>query len=219
MFATIEDLRSQLGGTPVHQTPEYRAKMLHALPPVRVVNREAFILEHVKGKRVVEFGASGALHDAVVEVATSVFGVDREDAPGVRGFDLDDVRQTGLPLPTPLNIASQDRTVTAERAVDHVDVILCGEVLEHLSNPGWFLTRLRSHFEGVPVIVTVPNAFTASGAKWIARGFENVNLDHVAWYSPKTLATLLQRAGYVCADLYFYNGDGATAEGLIVVAE
>ncbi len=141
-----------------------------------------------------------AVHDAIVKAAAAVVGVDREDGAGVTGFDLDDVSQASLPAATP-------------------EVIVCGEVIEHLSNPGWFLTRLHRQYPGVPLIVTVPNAFSAIAARWIAKGKENVNGDHVAWYSPKTLSVLLSRAGYDAAELFFYNGNGPTAEGLIVVTE
>jgi hypothetical protein len=202
-YATIDDLRSQLGGKDITaMSAAYTEKMLHKLPETKVVDRAEFILSHVKGKRVLEFGASGPMHDAIVKVAASCFGVDREDDPAgnVYAFDLDDVSQDTLPDP-------------------EAEIIVCGEVLEHLSNPGWFLTRLRRQFAGVPVLITVPNAFAETGRAWLKKGYENVNRDHVAWYSPKTLSVLLERAGYACGDLYYYNGAGPTAEGLIVVAE
>lgn len=199
-FASLDDLRSQLGGAP-KQSPEYIAKMLHALPAAKQVDREAFILKHCTGKRVLEFGASGPLHEQIVNVAAWCWGFDRADADRVEGFDLDDVSQTGLP-----HVAS-------------ADIIVCGEVLEHLGNPLWFLTRLHRQFAGVPVIITVPNAFSIVQQRWIAKGLENVNADHVCWYSPKTLSVLLERAGYQVGALYYYNGSDATAEGLIVATE
>jgi 2-polyprenyl-3-methyl-5-hydroxy-6-metoxy-1,4-benzoquinol methylase len=208
-YATIDDLRSQLGGASQQAKSDYDAKMMHPLPPATSVDRTVFLLKHVAGKRVLEFGASGPMHDAIVKAAEQVMGVDREDGPGVVGFDLDDVSQQSLPK-------------EVFRGLDVVikpDIIICGEVLEHLSNPGWFLTRLKREFEGVPVIITVPNAFAAAAAKWIAKGIENVNQDHVAWYSPKTLSVLLQRAGYAVGGLFWYGGNGPTAEGLIVVTE
>jgi hypothetical protein len=200
-FATIEDLRSQLGESGSALSPEYRAKQLHELPKTTTVDRAKFILDHCRGKRVLEFGASGPLHDAMVKVAASVEGVDRNDAPGVVGFDLDDVTQTSLP------------------SIIGIELIVCGEVIEHLSNPGWFLTRLRRQYATVPTIITVPNAFAAGNQSWIAKGIENVNKDHVAWYSPKTLSVLLERAGYAVGGLFWYGGNGPTAEGLIVVTE
>lgn len=202
-YATIEELRSQLGSRrPAASSIEYAEKMLHRVPAAPVVDRAAFILEHCRGRRVLEFGASGPMHEAVFQAASACYGVDREDGPfGVIGFDLDDVSRSELPsVPTP-------------------EVILCGEVLEHLSNPGWFLTRLRRQYDGVPVIITVPNAFSSAAAKHIAKGVENVNRDHVAWYSYRTLFTLLERHGFTSNLFAWYHGEPYTAEGLIVLAE
>lgn len=198
-FATIDDLRSQLSGSPTLDQA-YIAKMLHPVPNTTEVKREAFILTHCTGKRVLEFGASGRLHDEIVKAAAHTLGVDREESVGVVGFDLDDVTQTTLPA-------------------WHPEIIICGEVIEHLSNPGHFLSRLHRQYAGVPVIITVPNAYSAIGARWMLKGTENVNADHVAWYSPKTLSVLLQRAGYSVGGLYWYGGSGPTAEGLLVVTE
>jgi 2-polyprenyl-3-methyl-5-hydroxy-6-metoxy-1,4-benzoquinol methylase len=207
-YATLDDLRSQLGGTKAPEpSAAYAAKMLHKLPETKVVDRAEFILSHVKGKRVLEFGASGPMHEQIVKAAASCQGVDREHSAGVIGFDLDDMAPDHQWLPMPAS------------AHDAFDIIVCGEVLEHLSNPGWFLTRLKRQFADVPVIITVPNAFSEVSRAWIKKGFENVNADHVAWYSPKTVSVLLERAGYATGDLYYYNGHGPTAEGLIVFAE
>lgn len=200
-YATIDDLRSQLGSA---KTPEesaaYAARMLHELPEPKTVDRATFILDHCRGKRVLDFGASGALHAALRQAAAAYQGIDREERDQVRGFDLDDVTKSHLPN-------------------YQADIIVCGEVLEHLSNPGWFLVRLRRQYAGIPTIITVPNAFSKVAQHWLAKGRENVNADHVAWYSPKTLQTLLERAGYVTGGLFYYNGEGPTAEGLLVVTE
>jgi len=215
-FATIDLLRSQLGTAPKPETQpataEYAAKMLHPIPEGKVVDRSAFILERVTGKRVLEFGATGPMHDAVVEVAASVFGVDRENGDRVQGFDLDNTEYARLPMMRqPEQGTNLDEIVTPE-------IILCGEVIEHLSNPGWFLTRLKRQYPDVPVIITVPNAFTKIGLGHLAKGLENVNIDHVAWYSPRTLKTLLERAGYEIREFAWYNGTPPHSEGLIVVA-
>lgn len=215
VYATIDDLRSQLGGLRPERSPEYIAKMLHPLPPdVKEVNREAFILSHCKGKRVLEFGATGPLHDAIVQVASEYLGIDREDGPnGVVGYDLDDCAMGRMGQR--LGCTEDDVRALSFKP----EIIICGEVIEHLGNPQWFLKRLKEQHAGVPVLITVPNAFSAAAAHWIAKGIENVNADHVAWYSPKTLSVLLQRAGYAVGGLFWYGGSGPTAEGLIVVTE
>jgi Methyltransferase domain len=208
-YLSIDELRGQLGGgnsPTVGFTPEYVEKMLHEIPEVRVVDRAAFILERTAGKRVLEFGASGLLHDKIIGNAAFYRGIDREPAPHVIPFDLDDVSHPWFPI-------------AAYHDGSPWDIIIAGEVLEHLSNPGYFLTRLHQQYANVPLILTVPNAFSKVASQWLGKGIENVNRDHVSWYSPKTLSTLLSRVGYREGDLFWYGGTDARAEGLIVVTE
>lgn len=204
-YATLDDLRAGLGGKDVTQTAEYRAKMLHKIPDLPVIDREPFILKRCKDKRVLEFGASGPLHRAIKEVVgheENILGVDLNPADeSVVRFDLDDVRHHELP-----------------GIYMDPDVIVCGEILEHLTNPGWFLTRLKQEHPGVPVIFTVPNAFSAAGAKHMLSGNENVNKDHVCWYSYTTLTTLLTKVGFEILSSAWYKGDPLVAEGLVMVA-
>lgn len=208
-YATIDLLRSQLGVSPARS--DYDERMMHDMPDGAVVDRTVFLIQKVAGKRVLEFGASGPMHVGIVKAAECCVGVDREDGPGVIGFDLDKI--------------ADPRDFEAVHVLPPLDepfmpdIIICGEVLEHLSNPGWFLTRLKRQYADVPVVITVPNAFGAAAHAHAKRGTENVNIDHVAWYSPRTLKTLVERVGYTIREFAYYNGDGPTAEGLIVVVE
>jgi hypothetical protein len=206
-YATIDALRADLGKADTSAggkiDPVYAAKMLHPFPKWDCVKRPEFILERVTGKVVLDVGATGPMHQAIAKVATRVYGWDRADGPGVTGINLDDV--------------------TVELPVyPDVEIIVLGEVLEHLSNPGWFLTRLRKAY-ACPTIVSVPSAFSEAGRAMALRGIECVNLDHVAWYSPKTLGVLLERAGYRIAVGAYYNGKpiqpAQFGEGLVVVTE
>lgn len=202
MTATLTDLRNG-------RDTAYEAKMMHPVPPATVVDREAFILDLVRGKVVLDIGASGAMHTAIMCASEFCYGIEHPESPSVSDvlsgehiefIDLDDIARA---LPK----------------FNDVRVIVCGEVIEHLSNPGHFLARLRAAYRGVPVIITVPNAYSSAGYRWMERGIENVNSDHVAWYSPMTLKTLLGRAGYSIREMHFYNGRPYFAEGIIVVAE
>lgn len=200
-YATIDALRADLGRT-APRASDYAAKMLHPIPAADVVGREGLILDLVRGKRVLEFGASGPLQSRIQAAAAAYLGVDRAATPpAIVGCDLDDVTQTALPR------------------LDGCTAIVCGEVLEHLSNPGWFLTRLARQYPGVPVVITVPNAFTEAGRQHALTGVENVNADHVAWYSWRTLRTLLSRHGYALTTFCWYRGQPYTAEGLVALAE
>ena len=198
-MTTLADLRTECAGR-FGKSPEYVAKQLHALPPVKVLDREGFILRRCDGRVVLDIGASGPMHEMICEIAKSCYGIDREDSPGVVGIDLDDVASE---LP---------------RYAD-VELVVCGEVLEHLSNPGQFLDKLRAAYK-CPIIFTVPNAFHNSSQFWVRQhGLENVNIDHVAWHSPRTLRTLLERAGMEVSLWASYHGEGWLAEGIIAVVE
>ncbi len=181
---------------------KYFDSMMHAVPEAGVVKeRERFILQRCAGKRVVNFGSeSGLLHDAIKKIAKEAFGVDKEGEPDFR-IDLDDEFYNLYILPI-------------------ADIFVCGELLEHLSNPGSFLRRLKIVMNREPsdLIITVPNAFCEIAQIHMRRGYENVNADHVAWYTWRTLKTLVERMGFKIKEFYFYGpGKPGFTEGLIFV--
>lgn len=203
----MSDIYSMLDTYARHwrRTPEYVDQMIHAIPDAPVVDRVAFIVERCKGKRVVNFGSSsGQLHQWIKDAAASVYGVDKNGAPDLR-VDLDDENYSLFNMPTS-------------------DVYVCGEIIEHLLAPGFFLRKLRRVMElegaeNCQLIVTVPNAFSSIQQNYGKGGEENVNADHVAWYSYITLKNLLHRCGFSVKELAWYNGKPVFAEGLIMVAQ
>lgn len=179
-------------------SPEYCEKMVHEIPKAQCVDRAEFVLGRCKDKVVLHIGCIGPLHAELVRVAGKAYGIDREPADGCENFyqiDLD--RAECLP------------------ELSDLDLVLCGEMLEHLSNPGHFLDLVKAY--GCDIIITVPNAFSAVGFSWANRGTEIVNREHVAWYSWHTLKTLVERHGYHIKEFYWYGGKPIVSEGLIVV--
>jgi len=77
------------------------------------------------------------------------------------------------------------------------EIIFAGELIEHLSNPGLFLQQCKKHLEKKGILIlTTPNAFNFYRLVLsFLRGNNNppVNNEHVCWYSPKVLKTLLER--------------------------
>src|SRR5262249_467485 len=64
------------------------------------------------------------------------------------------------------------------------DLILCPEVLEHITNHQQFLQNLRSiSCCGTTLIVTVSNAFKFGNFVNALRGFESINSDHKYWFT------------------------------------
>jgi len=174
---------------------EYQAKMMHEVPRAEVVEREVYILQRAKGKRVLDIGATGPMHEAIKELAEVCYGVDIVEKEEENYFRVDLDRVDHLPR------------------LENIDMIIAGEVIEHLSNAGHFLDLLAEY--DCPIILTTPNAFSSAGMYQMRRGVENVNKEHTAYYSWKTLSTLLERHGFQMDDFRWYNGQPYTAEGLI----
>lgn len=185
-----------------HLDPGYVTKQLHRIPAAPVVDRVAYIVERCQGKRVLNLGcASGTLHSEINKVSKAIYGVDI--LQGISTWmvcDLDRHPEQILPSCAELGI----------------DIIVAGETLEHLANPGNLLEVLR--VIGAPLLVSVPNAFSDAGRHWLLRGYENVHRDHFAWYSWHTLKALLERSHFQVTDCLWYNGHPYTAEGLIMRA-
>lgn len=84
------------------------------------------------------------------------------------------------------------------------DVILAGDVLEHMNNPGRFLHRAVSLLgRDGEVIVGVPSALTINNIKTWLGGGEQVHSDHTFYFSPKTLSALHERFGLLPVKLIF----------------
>jgi len=194
-YATLDDLRTALR-TPIGGSPEWAARMLHAVPDLPTVkDRIAYLVAKATGRRVLDIGCTGPLAEALKAAAHTYYGVDR--APGPWAVVDVDVAPEQIPV------------------YPDVDLIVVAELLEHLANPGWFLCALKDKYPDRAVYLTVPQA----GAYQVKDGtHEIVNADHVAWYSYTTLHTLLARCGYTVELARWYNGQPHSAEGLIVVA-
>ena len=194
---TLDDVKRECEDYGTHD-PVWHDKMWHRIPKTKVVDRVKFILERARGKVVLDCGCtSGGLHTQLRRVSKKVYGIDRDpcDAPDTAIFNFEDCARREMP-----------------RFPD-VELVIVAELLEHLSNPGHFLDDLWAH--NSPILITVPNC----GGNDFRAGIECVNRDHVAWYSWKTLSTLLGRHGWPVKEFYWYNGTPGNAEGLVVVAE
>jgi len=89
------------------------------------------------------------------------------------------------------------------------DIVVAGEILEHLSNPGRFLEDVRLLLTPTTeLLITTPSAYCAYRFLYtLLSGKEGVNTDHVAYYSPSTCRVLLQRHGYSVHTFCYYAGD------------
>jgi predicted SAM-dependent methyltransferase len=89
------------------------------------------------------------------------------------------------------------------------DVIVAGEIIEHLENPGLFLRNMRRHLKPQgKLILSTPNPFY-QGQTWkIWRyGRPQNHEEHTHWQDPQTLSQLLARTGFAVVDGYWVQPD------------
>lgn len=87
----------------------------------------------------------------------------------------------------------------------YYDIILAGEILEHLNNFGLFLSSIRHLMNRETLLViSVPNTPTLKGFLRALIGQEMVHHDHVCYFSATTLTTLLDRFQYRVEKVMYY---------------
>lgn len=87
----------------------------------------------------------------------------------------------------------------AQRLTYHekFDTIILGEIIEHLENPGACLEGCRWALKpGGRIILSTPNIFCVMHMLMYLKNFDHAfNAEHVAWFCPQTLRTMVERCG------------------------
>lgn len=88
------------------------------------------------------------------------------------------------------------------------DVIVCGELIEHIENPGLMLDGVKRfmHKDSI-LVITTPNPWSLNRIKLMfLKKLENkwLNTEHVSWFSYGTLKQLLERKSYAEIDYNYY---------------
>lgn len=188
-------------------------QFFHRIPSSKLVtSRESYIIDICRGKRVLHIGCVDAgmtdhriaqdelLHKKILDVANYTVGVD-VSSEGIRKLKergINNLYAVAPDDPSPLN--------------EKFDIVVAGEVLEHVSNAGDFLRKYiqNLHPDGL-FLITVPNAFCLTTIIRLLRGIETVHEDHVSYYSYLTLKRLLSRVNLIPEShaFYFHNrGNG-----------
>lgn len=178
-----------------------------------LVQRVDYVTALCRGRSVLHLGCTNwpytaeslrhgtLLHDTLRGVAARVVGFDA-DADGLAALAA-----LGVP-----DLHRADLERLGEVAIDETfDVVLAGEIIEHLNNPGLFLAGVRRFLRPESrLVITTVNAYCGlRAAIYATRGRggiqEPVHPDHVAYYSYATLGGLLRRHGYRVDAWCFYD--------------
>ncbi len=184
------------GAAPLRYTP------LERLTVRRPVDRIQFIARACQGLRVLDLGAMdetasaakrgrGAwLHDEIAAVASRVDGVDNSAVIPVDGLS------TG-PNSAIFRGDITDLEPIVAALAEIPEVVVAGELIEHLENPLRFLNSLATvkRLSGQILILSTPNATAVHNVLIALARRESTHRDHLCILSYKTLATLCTRAG------------------------
>ena len=173
-------------------------------------NKREWILKFIRGKKVLDLGCAGHslgnidspywLHGFIAEHASSVLGVD------ILFKDVEILTQRGYHVVC-ADVLSMDLQNTFE-------VIVAGDLIEHLSNPGGFLDRAKDHLtpDGT-LLLTTPNPVTLMRFfQLLLRNRMDINSEHTCWFTPQVMSELVRRShlriietAYVDDDIRYQN--------------
>jgi SAM-dependent methyltransferase len=171
----------------------------------KAIDKESFIEEKCRDKTVLDLGCirhsadyalkdQNWLHKKIKAVAKKVSGVDylpeEIEKLSRRGYDIifGDVTK-------PLKIE------------DKFDVIVAGDLIEHLSNFEGFFTNCRNLLKPYGIlIITTPNPFYSGFFHYIAlKRSYLANPEHTCSIDPQCLLQLCERFGFVIDEIYFIH--------------
>jgi SAM-dependent methyltransferase len=161
-----------------------------------ILDRIDYFCELVRGKDVLDIGivehtreaiqSPNWLHKHLFNVANSCLGVD------ILEEEIDYLHSLGF------QVLCAD--LIKEPLDQTFDVIICGEVLEHLEAPGYLFANVTQMLRpNGRLVVSVPNPWYINVIlKTALNGSPYIdNVDHVCWFDPCTLCELGQRYGLV----------------------
>jgi SAM-dependent methyltransferase len=168
-------------------------------------NKRDWILKFIRGRKVLDLGCVGHslgkmdspywLHGFIAQHAGSVLGVD------ILKRDVEILNQQGYRVLC-ADVLTMDLRETFE-------VIVAGDLIEHLSNPGGFLDQANRHLtsDGT-LLITTPNPVTLMRFfQLLSRGRMDVNPEHTCWFTPQVLGELARRNGLRIAETAYVDDD------------
>lgn len=183
------------------------------LPKINTCDRVEFIMKYAKGKSVLHVGCTDTpftekkvkrgtlLHQRLSKIAGSLAGVDMSK----EGIEI--MRSAGI---SDLHVADATKLLS-ENLDQKFDVIVAGEILEHVTDVGFFLDSLKSvaHKDSF-VIITTPNYASIKRIPRLLWRNEEVHPDHLYYFSYSTLIKLFEIKEYDAKEWCAYWRDVGT---------
>lgn len=154
-----------------------------------MLTRLEWIVLKTFGKTVLDVGAStGLVHTAIKKAALETVGIDIIKAPG---------------------IIKANAETFVYKPKHYFDVVLLGDCLEHIYNPGLVLDRCKDNLKpGGQAVITTPNL------RHLPVCFKDrVSGYHFHGYTPNLLAQSLREHGFNPGPPAFFKLEGAASPG------
>ena len=164
------------------------------------------LLDYVEDKRVLDLGC--VEHDVVIEEKPDwwLHGLIKKRAKSVLGVDYDNaavdcLKSRGYDVCT-ADVENMDLN-------NQFDVVVAGELFEHLTNHRSFLDSVSRHLnsEGL-FIASMPNANSLNYfMQSLIYGHEVDAWDHTSFFTPLTLCVMLKKCGFTPEEIVLYQPD------------
>jgi len=177
-------------------------------------DRISFLVNMVKDKRIIDLGCidhldiieskirnNTWLHKRLVESSQFCIGID------INREGVDYIRRLGYKNVYAGDIL-EDEEIRELILSQYWDLLVMGEVIEHIENPIFFLKKLREIYkEKIKyLILTTPNVFSLVHFKLaFLNNIEFINSDHKYYFSPYTLAKVMTISGFRVISFYLVN--------------
>ncbi|MCX7620756.1 MAG: methyltransferase domain-containing protein [Acidimicrobiales bacterium] len=171
--------------------------MTHRLPKAKLVDRLEYLTDKARGRSVIHVGfvdsgcrsmnqeAGAWLHAHLASSATKLIGLDIDEA-GVK-----EATDAGYEA---YAVDCRDREAIAAAGIEPAQLVIAGEVIEHLDDPGSFLSGLHNLVApGGELIITTPNAYGLFNVFASLSRTEINHPDHVVMFTWRTLTNLAAR--------------------------
>ncbi len=180
---------------------------------IELVQRVQYLKEKCRGKKVLHLGCTNYPYTEESLANNMLLHLDLQQiAAELYGFDFD---QEGIDILNKKGVSNLFRAdlekLEEVELFETFDVIIAGEMIEHLNNPGLFLRGIQRFMnERTNLMITTVNAYCGMrNVIYALRGKSGVNEpvhpDHVAYYSYSTLRLIIERAGMSVKKFSFYD--------------
>jgi SAM-dependent methyltransferase len=169
----------------------------------KYVEREGLILERCRGKRVLHLGCV-AFTDCPVEekvkMAQTSLHARVSEVSDCIGLDIDEkaiVELAARGIYKNVRAGDVEKLDALADELGRFDVVLAGDIIEHLSNPGKMLDGAKAVLaSGGELIVSTPNSQDLPAYVRFLMGRYHEGEQHVLCFNPQTLGQLVRRHGY-----------------------